>query len=82
MEKITVAAASVRNLVGQPAESIANMEKWATAAADQGAELILFPELNVSGYIAAPIAQQLAEPIPGPSAEKVILLARSLIVNI
>ena len=75
MEKITVAAVSVRNLIGQPDEGIANMQKWMASAAENGAELILFPELNISGYIAAPIAHQLAEPIPGPSTETIISLA-------
>lgn len=78
MEKITVAAVSVRNLVGQVEASLDNMGKWAAAAATQGAELILFPELNLSGYITAPIAAQLAETIPGPTTERVIALARRL----
>jgi hypothetical protein len=33
MEKITVAAASVRNLIGKPDEGIANMQKWMASAA-------------------------------------------------
>jgi predicted amidohydrolase len=76
MKRITVAAVSVRNLIGQPSESLADMKKWIEAAAAGGAELILFPELNVSGYIAAPIAHQLAEPVPGPSTECAIALAQ------
>ena len=78
METIKVAAASVRNLFGQPEESIANMQKWIKTAAESGAELILFPELNISGYITAPIAHQLAEPIPGPATEKIIGLAQQI----
>jgi N-carbamoylputrescine amidase len=76
MRKIIAASATVRNWVGKPDASINNMEKWIAAASKQGAGLILFPELNVSGYIAAPIASHLAESIPGPSTEKVISLAR------
>lgn len=76
MKTIKVAAASIRNLIGQPDTSISNMEKWIEIAKENDAvELILFPELNVSGYIPAPIAHQLAETIPGPSTEKVITLA-------
>jgi len=75
MEKIVVAAASVKNLVGRPDKSIENMGKWITSAAENQVELILFPELNVSGYITTPIAQQIAEPIPGPSTQKIITLA-------
>jgi predicted amidohydrolase len=76
MEKIIVASASVRNLVGQNEASIVNVDKWAAAAREQGAELILFPELNVSGYITAPAARAFAEPVPGPSTERIIAAAR------
>ena len=54
MEKLRVAAASTRNLVGQSDAGITNMRKWGRLAADQGAGLILFPELNLSGHVRAP----------------------------
>lgn len=44
-------------------------------AAEQGAELILFPELNVSGYVPSDMARQIAETVPGPSTDKVNRLA-------
>ncbi|MBI4788749.1 MAG: carbon-nitrogen hydrolase family protein [Chloroflexi bacterium] len=75
MKTITVAATSVRNLIGQPAASIDNMKRWVEVVREKGAELILFPELNVSGYIPAPIAHEIAETIPGPSTEKIIKIA-------
>lgn len=76
MDRITVAAASVKNLVGETDGSIRIMEKWAVSASEKGADLILFPELNVSGYITAPIVRDIAETIPGPSTERIIHLAR------
>jgi predicted amidohydrolase len=82
MQKITVAAISTRNLIGQPEAALANMRLWAEKAAVQGAELILFPELNVSGYIQNEIAQKYAEPIPGPSTEKAIRLADEMNVTL
>ena len=75
MKTIKVAAASIRNLIGQPDQSIDNMEKWIRVVKEKDAELILFPELNVSGYVPAPIAHKIAETIPGPSTEKIIELA-------
>jgi predicted amidohydrolase len=75
MEKIIVAAVSVRNLIGQADNSIENMKKWITTAREGGAELVLFPELNVNGYIPAPVAHTLAETVPGPSTEKIIAIA-------
>lgn len=75
MEKIIVAAVSVRNLIGQANHSIDNMRKWVTIAREKGAELILFPELNVNGYIPAPVAHAIAETVPGPSTERIIDVA-------
>ena len=45
------------------------------SAAGNRAELNQFPELNISGTITAPIAHQLAEPIPGLSTDTIISLA-------
>jgi predicted amidohydrolase len=75
MLKLAVAAISTRNYLGQPEESLKSMRNWTRSAVDQGAELILFPELNVTGYIQHAVARQFAETIPGPSTERVIQLA-------
>lgn len=76
MKNIIVAAVSTRNTLGNPAETLANMRAWTESAVRQGAELVLFPELNLSGYIQHPIAREFAEPVPGPSTRQVIELAR------
>ncbi len=75
MEKMILAAASTRNWIGQPEAAFAHMRGWVEKAAVQGADLILFPELNVTGYIQHAIARQFAEPVPGPSTEKAVRLA-------
>jgi len=75
MDKLKVAAVSVRNLVDQAENSIADMQKWIEVAAVQGAELTLFPELNIGGHIRAPIVRQISETIPGPSTERITALA-------
>jgi predicted amidohydrolase len=77
MDKITVAAASIMNFVGNPDQNFARIQKWTQSAAESGANLVLFPELCISGYITAPIAHDLAEPVPGPSTEKMIALAET-----
>lgn len=78
MDKLIVSAISTVNHVGQPEAALAHMRTWAKAAVQQGAELVLFPELNVTGYIQQAIVRQFAETIPGPSTEKAVLLARDL----
>lgn len=75
MQNLTVAAISTCNLIGQPEATFAHMRTWIDAAMAQGAELVTFPELNITGYIQHPVARQFAEPIPGPSTEKAIRLA-------
>ena len=75
MEPIIAAAISTRNLIGEPETALQDMEKWLRLAAEQGAELALFPELNVTGYIPHPIARQIAETVPGPSTEKIVRFA-------
>lgn len=76
MEKIIVASASVRNEIGQAAASIENMSRWIDIAKERSAELMLFPELNVSGYIAAPAANETAETVPGPSTDRITIIAQ------
>lgn len=75
MEKIKIAAVATENWVGEQKRSLENMEAWVQSAVDQDSELILFPELNISGYIHHRIAWQNSEPVPGPSTEKMVELA-------
>jgi N-carbamoylputrescine amidase len=82
MEQLIAAAISTRNLIGEPETAIQDMEKWIRRVAEQNAELALFPELNVTGYIPNAIAQEIAETVPGPSTEKIIRLAERYQMNI
>ena len=75
MQKIIVAAASVKNEFGNTVKNVKGMIPWIESAKSKGADLILFPELNVTGYICAPIAAEIAEPVPGPSTDRIISIA-------
>jgi N-carbamoylputrescine amidase len=75
MKKLKVAAASVRNRLGEADAGIDDMRRWVHLAASRGAELILFPELNVTGHTRAPIVGRIAETVPGPSTDKIVKLA-------
>ena len=75
MQNLEVAAASVCNRIGQTQANLQSMQTWTARAAEQGAQLILFPELNMSGHTLAPVAAEIAEPVPGPITEQVIELA-------
>jgi len=52
------------------------MRKWVNLVSEKGVELVLFPELNITGYIAAPAARQFAQTIPGPVTDQIIDIAR------
>lgn len=59
-------------IVGTPADIAANlalMEKLAAEAAGRGADLLLLPELFLSGYNVGATVRELAEPLDGPSAK-------------
>ncbi|MEB3297513.1 MAG: carbon-nitrogen hydrolase family protein [Cyanobacteriota bacterium] len=60
------------------AENLARLETVAAIAAAQQVQLLSFPELYVSGYIVTPeLARRLAEPVDGPSLQRVAAAARS-----
>jgi len=53
----------------QPEENAKSIAKWVQRAADEKAELIMFPELSISG------GEHHSEPVPGPSTDQLISLA-------
>lgn len=52
------------------------METLVREAAEKGAKVVCFPELNISGYSLQPKRSPLAEKIPGPSTEALLQMAR------
>jgi N-carbamoylputrescine amidase len=82
MEKMVVSAVSTRNLINQPDAAIADMRFWCEKAASQDAELVLFPELNITGYIQHTVSHAGAETVHRPSTEKVITIAQDLNLTI
>lgn len=54
------------------------------SAAKQGAQLIVFPEAALSGYVYSSLAEALpvVEPVPGPSTERILNYCRELNVHV
>jgi N-carbamoylputrescine amidase len=76
MQTIRVASVSINSPLGDVPGVLAQVERWTRDAVDQGAELILFPELQIHGHC-TPNTWELAEAIPdGPSTRKVVEFAR------
>ena len=60
-------------------DSSANLERaipYIAKAAGRGADLVMFPELYLQGYRADELNATTAEPIPGPSTERLLAEAR------
>jgi len=67
LEKVNVALAQISCKVGDKKHNINIMKKNIKQAKEKGANLVIFPELSLTGYLNRDIAYELAEPIPGPS---------------
>ena len=77
MESIRVAAVQMNGLLGQTERNLREIESWSIQAAEQGAELVLFPELAIHGHWMAPECWSVAEAVPGgPSTQRLERIAR------
>ena len=75
MKDIRIAAVIFNSAVGQVRHNLARMLPWIKKAKKEGADLICFPELNVTGYSTKPEIQGCAESIPGPISERLVQMA-------
>jgi len=73
-----LALAQMACAVGDKEANLARMERMAREAREEGAELVIFPELSLTGYVCRDLYYELAEPVPGPSTERLAELAREL----
>jgi predicted amidohydrolase len=89
---VSVACINFHTTWGDKAANVASMKRFTTEAARQGNNIIIFPELALSGYecsedISAEnkscrMHRELAETIPGPSTTEMAQLAKDLDVYI
>ncbi len=74
MQDVRIALVVCRCPVGQPAYNLQRVSHWARRAANSGAHIVCFPELNISGYSLSPAAQS-AQSIEGEAARELQRLA-------
>lgn len=72
--KLTLAQISGKR--GDKRSNLKNLEKTVAKAAKLGAELVIFPELSVTGYTVRDQLYELAEPVPGPSTQVMANVAK------
>jgi predicted amidohydrolase len=76
MKDIRIAAVIFNSVVNHINDNLVRMVPWIKAARKQGANLICFPELNVTGYSNHPEIKDCAEAIAGPVSRKLQQMAR------
>ncbi|NOZ19731.1 MAG: hypothetical protein GXP25_01445 [Planctomycetes bacterium] len=83
MRDVTIALIQHNSPVGQKTKNLEQTIAWTKKAKKKGAELICFPELNITGHAGHPDMVNEAEPVPGGETVHVLAgLARELGVYI
>jgi N-carbamoylputrescine amidase len=84
MNDIRIAAVIFNSPINQVRHNLDRMAPWVKEAKKKGADLICFPELNVTGYSTDSVIKDSAEPIPGrisrqlehmAQADQIVILA-------
>ncbi|MCA9113198.1 MAG: carbon-nitrogen hydrolase family protein, partial [Planctomycetaceae bacterium] len=89
--QVRMAAVSVDSKPGDMSGNLSKIDDWAIRAKGAGAELVLFPELSLTGFIpnhptgdhsewlrsALAGANAIAEPLSGPAVEQLVKIAAS-----
>ena len=75
-EKIKIALAQMSCKREDKAENLTKIEKTVINAKKQAADLVIFPELSLTGYVVRDQIYELAETIPGPSTKVIENIAK------
>ena len=89
LERVRAASVAVDTKPGEIAENLRKIDQWSGRAKADGAQLVLFQELSLCGFIpnhpigdhsawlreALRIAGQIAEPIPGSATDALVAIA-------
>lgn len=74
-EKIKIALAQISCKRADKKENLKKIENFVEKAKNQSADLIVFPELSLTGYVVRDQIYELAETIPGPSTQVIEKIA-------
>jgi predicted amidohydrolase len=75
-EKIKLALAQISSKRENKKENLQKIEEFTIKAKEKGADLVIFPELSLTGYVLHDQIYELAEIIPGPSTKRIEDLAK------
>jgi predicted amidohydrolase len=74
--KVKLALAQISSKRESKSENLLKIEKLTLKAKQQGSDLIIFPEMSLTGYVLLDQVYELAETIPGSSTQKIETLAK------
>lgn len=75
-EKIKVALAQICSNRENKKANLRKIEDFTARAKDQAADLVIFPELSLTGYVLHDQLYESAETIPGPSTKRIAEIAK------
>ena len=78
---VTLGCVNYRSIWNDKAASLNKVKKLITEAAEQGIDILVFPELSLSGYEPNEdntMHREFAETIPGPTTEEIVELTKKL----
>ncbi len=76
MKPITLLLAQTAPVLGNKSKNLKTIEAQASSARRKNVDLLVFPELHLTGYTMQDEVYNLVEPVPGPSVKKVEKIAR------
>jgi len=76
MRSVRIAAAVFNSVLGETRGNLDRMERWVAAARCEGAAIVCFPELNITGYGVDERMRTGAEPVPGAATAQLCDMAR------
>jgi len=75
-EKIKLALAQISSKRENKEANLQRIENFTVKAEEQAADLVIFPELALTGYVVKDQIYELAETIPGPSTKRIEAIAK------
>jgi predicted amidohydrolase len=81
-ERIKLALAQISSKRENKNENLGKIEALTINAKEQAADLVIFPEMSLTGYVVRDQIYELAETIPGPSTKRIEDIAKKTGVHI
>ena len=76
MKATRIAMVQMNAIVGESGQNLETIAAFTRSAVDESAGVVCFPELSVSGYVRDTTSSAIAEPVPGPSTDRLVEIAR------